>query len=35
VQELLGHRRIETTERYTRLTIKDLQEVIERTHPRR
>jgi integrase/recombinase XerD len=35
VQELLGHRRIETTERYTRLTIKDLQQVIERTHPRR
>ncbi len=34
VQELLGHRSIETTTRYTRVAIADLAAVIARAHPR-
>ncbi|MDD5201256.1 MAG: hypothetical protein PHC88_15805 [Terrimicrobiaceae bacterium] len=34
VQELMGHRSLATTERYTRLTIADLKEAHRRFHPR-
>jgi integrase/recombinase XerD len=34
VQELLGHARLDSTARYTRVAIKHLQGVIERCHPR-
>jgi integrase/recombinase XerD len=34
IQKLLGHRRLSTTEIYTRVEIGDLQEVIARCHPR-
>lgn len=34
VQELLGHKRINTTALYTRVAISDLREVIRRAHPR-
>ena len=34
VQELLGHRFIETTARYTQVAIKDLRQVVVRAHPR-
>jgi integrase/recombinase XerD len=34
VQELLGHRSIDSTVRYTRVAIRDLVAMIERTHPR-
>ena len=34
VQQLLGHASIETTEIYTRVAVKDLQDVLERAHPR-
>jgi site-specific recombinase XerC len=34
VQELLGHRFIETTARDTQLAIKDLRQVLARAHPR-
>jgi integrase/recombinase XerD len=34
IQVLLGHSRLSTTERYTRVEITDLQKVIERAHPR-
>lgn len=34
LKDLLGHRRIETTELYTKVAIKDLAEVMARTHPR-
>jgi integrase/recombinase XerD len=34
IQKLLGHRRLSTTEIYTRVEIGDLQEVITRCHPR-
>jgi integrase/recombinase XerD len=34
VQELLGHRSIDSTVRYTRVAIRDLVAMIERAHPR-
>ena len=34
IQELLGHKNLETTSLYTRVGIEDLKEVIERCHPR-
>ena len=34
IQRLLGHKSLRTTERYTRVEVSDLKEVIERCHPR-
>lgn len=34
IQELLGHARLTTTERYTQLTVARVAEVYDRTHPR-
>ena len=34
IQRLLGHRSLSTTERYTRVEVQDLREVIRRCHPR-
>jgi integrase/recombinase XerC len=34
IQELLGHERLSTTQRYTQLTTKQVIEVYDRTHPR-
>ncbi len=34
VQKMLGHKRISTTERYLKIEITDLKEVLERCHPR-
>lgn len=34
IQELLGHQRLSTTERYTQLTVARVAEVYDRTHPR-
>jgi site-specific recombinase XerD len=34
VQELLGHARIESTARYTRVAPSDLAKLLERSHPR-
>jgi integrase/recombinase XerD len=34
IQALLGHKDIETTERYTRVALGDLRAVLERAHPR-
>jgi integrase/recombinase XerC len=34
IQELLGHERLSTTQRYTQLTAGQLTEVYDRTHPR-
>ncbi len=34
VQELLGHKWIGTTSLYTRVTVKDLADVVDRAHPR-
>jgi integrase/recombinase XerD len=34
VQELLGHARISTTQRYTRVTVERLREVVAAAHPR-
>lgn len=34
IQVLLGHRSLQTTERYTRVEIQDLREVVKRAHPR-
>lgn len=34
IQELLGHARLSTTERYTQLTVARVAEVYDRTHPR-
>jgi site-specific recombinase XerD len=34
IQELLGHRSLDTTERYTRVVINDLKRIHHQTHPR-
>ena len=34
VQRLLGHKRLKTTEIYTRVTMSDLKKTLRRTHPR-
>lgn len=34
IQELLGHQRLSTTQRYTQLTVGQVAEVYDRTHPR-
>ena len=34
IQELLGHERLSTTQRYTQLTVTQLTDVYDRTHPR-
>jgi site-specific recombinase XerD len=34
IQALLGHASLATTERYTRVEVSDLREVLVRAHPR-
>jgi integrase/recombinase XerD len=34
IQKLLGHASLQTTERYTRVEVSDLKEVLKRAHPR-
>ena len=34
IQELLGHERLSTTQRYTQLTVGQVQQVYDKTHPR-
>ena len=33
IQEMLGHERLSTTQRYTQLTVKQVMEVYDKTHP--
>lgn len=34
IQEMLGHERLSTTQRYTQLTVSQIEQVYDRTHPR-
>jgi integrase/recombinase XerC len=34
IQEMLGHERLSTTQRYTQLTANQVQRVYDETHPR-
>ncbi len=34
IQEMMGHARLSTTQRYTQLTVRQVAEVYDRTHPR-
>ena len=34
IQELLGHASLSTTQKYTQLSLKDLMEVYDRSHPK-
>ncbi len=34
IQELLGHERLSTTQRYTQLTVNQIQQVYDKSHPR-
>ncbi len=34
IQEMLGHERLSTTQRYTQLTVSHMMEVYDKTHPR-